>query len=246
MREKAARRQRAVLEEILRRFVEKNEPIGSKQLELGCSSATIRNDMAALEERGLIHKAHLSGGRLPTAKAFRWQIDEFLAENVLLLRPTPESAPDESPLQQRVSRAVAELAESSQMLAFATLSRRESILFGLSRFLSQPEFSDPLKISEIIDLLENRARFADFIESLELGEGLRVFIGAENSLPILAPTSLLAARWRSAGEEGALGLLGPVRMNYPRQLATLKGILEKFALVETPLELPAARGFFLG
>jgi len=59
-----------VLRAIVEDFIATNEPVGSKSLldrhNLGVSSATIRNDMAALEEDGLIAQPHTSAGRVPT------------------------------------------------------------------------------------------------------------------------------------------------------------------------------------
>src|SRR5690606_36824009 len=57
------------------------EPVGSKSLvdrhNLGVSSATVRNDMAALEEEGLIVQPHTSAGRIPTEKGYREFVDRL-------------------------------------------------------------------------------------------------------------------------------------------------------------------------
>jgi len=59
-----------VLRAIVEDFIATNEPVGSKAIvdrhNLGVSPATIRNDMAALEDEGLIHQPHTSAGRVPT------------------------------------------------------------------------------------------------------------------------------------------------------------------------------------
>ena len=61
-----------VLRAIVADFVQTNEPVGSKTLverhHLNVSSATIRNDMSALEEDGYITQPHTSAGRVPTDK----------------------------------------------------------------------------------------------------------------------------------------------------------------------------------
>ena len=67
-------RRLAVLRAIVEDYVTTREPVGSKALvdrhRLGVSSATIRNDMAALEEEGLIAHPHTSAGRVPTEKGY--------------------------------------------------------------------------------------------------------------------------------------------------------------------------------
>ncbi len=70
-----------VLRAIVEDYVHTREPVGSKALvdrhHLGVSSATIRNDMAALEEEGLIMAPHTSSGRIPTDKGYRLFVDQL-------------------------------------------------------------------------------------------------------------------------------------------------------------------------
>jgi heat-inducible transcriptional repressor len=74
-------RKLAVLRAIVEDYVSTNEPVGSKALvdrhNLGVSSATIRNDMAVLEEQGYIAQPHTSAGRVPTDKGYRLFVDRL-------------------------------------------------------------------------------------------------------------------------------------------------------------------------
>lgn len=74
-------RKLAVLRAIVEDYVSTNEPVGSKALvdrhNLGVSPATIRNDMAALEEQGYITQPHTSAGRVPTDKGYRLFVDRL-------------------------------------------------------------------------------------------------------------------------------------------------------------------------
>ncbi|WP_461224271.1 heat-inducible transcriptional repressor HrcA [Lacticaseibacillus suihuaensis] len=76
------KRQLLVLKEIIRLFTESGQPVGSKtlmtELPIHVSSATIRNDMAALEEQGLITKTHSSSGRVPSTKGYRYYLDNLV------------------------------------------------------------------------------------------------------------------------------------------------------------------------
>ncbi len=72
-------RRQAILRAIVEGYVATHEPVGSKALanahHLGVSPATIRNDMAQLEEEGLIAQPHTSAGRIPTDKGYRYFVD---------------------------------------------------------------------------------------------------------------------------------------------------------------------------
>ncbi|MFP5360140.1 MAG: heat-inducible transcriptional repressor HrcA [Actinomycetes bacterium] len=76
-------RRHAVLRAIVEGYVATHEPVGSKALAetraLGVSSATIRNDMAILEEEGFIAQPHTSAGRIPTDKGYRLFVDHLAA-----------------------------------------------------------------------------------------------------------------------------------------------------------------------
>ncbi|NWN86954.1 MAG: heat-inducible transcriptional repressor HrcA [Micrococcaceae bacterium] len=74
-------RRMQVLQAIVEDYVASREPVGSKALverhSLGVSSATVRNDMADLEDEGLIAAPHTSSGRIPTDKGYRYFVDRI-------------------------------------------------------------------------------------------------------------------------------------------------------------------------
>lgn len=76
-------RQHDILQAIVEDYINSAEPVGSrtvsKRIKIPVSSATIRNEMADLEEMGLITQQHLSSGRVPTQKGLRFYIDCILA-----------------------------------------------------------------------------------------------------------------------------------------------------------------------
>lgn len=73
-------RQEKVLEVIIREYVKNITPVGSKLIceELNCSSATIRNEMSTLEEKGYLEKTHISSGRIPSEKGYRYYVDNLM------------------------------------------------------------------------------------------------------------------------------------------------------------------------
>ncbi|GAA3234999.1 heat-inducible transcriptional repressor HrcA [Actinocorallia longicatena] len=74
-------RKLSILRAIVEDYVSTNEPVGSKALAerhaLGVSPATVRNDMAVLEEQGYITQPHTSAGRIPTDKGYRLFVDKL-------------------------------------------------------------------------------------------------------------------------------------------------------------------------
>ena len=73
-------RQNELLKIIVEDYIKTAKPVGSKAIcdILNCSSATIRNEMAALEEYGLLEKTHISSGRIPSEKGYRYYVDNIM------------------------------------------------------------------------------------------------------------------------------------------------------------------------
>ena len=79
-------RQEKILKEIVERYIKEPTPVGSKTLskKLKCSSATIRNEMMALEEFGYLEKTHTSSGRVPSEKGYRYYVDNLMELDELI------------------------------------------------------------------------------------------------------------------------------------------------------------------
>ena len=82
-------RKKRILQAIVDEYVNTAEPVSSgaisKKKGLDFSSATIRNDMAQLENIGFLDKPHTSAGRVPSAKGYRYYVNELLKEDNLSL-----------------------------------------------------------------------------------------------------------------------------------------------------------------
>ena len=77
-------RKRKILQAIVESYIDGAEPVSSNELTetLGCSSATIRNEMAELEKEGLLEKTHTSSGRIPSQKGYRYYVDELIRDEL--------------------------------------------------------------------------------------------------------------------------------------------------------------------
>ncbi len=122
-----------VLRAIVEDFIATNEPVGSKSLvdrhNLGVSSATIRNDMAALEEDGLIAQPHTSAGRVPTDAGYRMFVDRLTDIKPLstaekrAIAAFLDGAVDLDDVLHRAVRALAQLTRNVAVVQYPTLSR---------------------------------------------------------------------------------------------------------------------------
>jgi heat-inducible transcriptional repressor len=129
----ADERRFAVLRAIVADYVSTQEPVGSKSIvdrhNLGVSSATVRNDMAVLEDEGYIAQPHTSSGRIPTDKGYRLFVDR-LSE----IKPMSEAerraiekflggALDLDDVLRRSVRLLAQLTRQVAVVQYPTLSR---------------------------------------------------------------------------------------------------------------------------
>lgn len=75
-------RQKLILASIIEQYIHSGEPVGSKtlceKLPITVSSATVRNEMSDLTEKGLLEQRHTSGGRVPSALAYRYYVDSLM------------------------------------------------------------------------------------------------------------------------------------------------------------------------
>lgn len=82
-------RKKRILQAIIEEYINTAEPVSSSSIMqnygLQCSSATIRNEMSELENIGLLDKPHTSAGRVPSAKGYRFYVDELLKDDNISL-----------------------------------------------------------------------------------------------------------------------------------------------------------------
>ncbi|HET7798991.1 MAG TPA: heat-inducible transcriptional repressor HrcA [Humibacillus xanthopallidus] len=122
-----------VLRAIVQDYVQTSEPVGSKALverhHLGVSAATVRNDMALLEEEGLIHAPHTSAGRVPTDAGYRVFVDRLSAVKPLgsgerrAIGQFLEGAVDLDDVVDRTVRLLASLTRQVAVVQYPSLTR---------------------------------------------------------------------------------------------------------------------------
>ncbi|MFH5877544.1 heat-inducible transcriptional repressor HrcA [Arthrobacter sp. NA-172] len=122
-----------VLRAIVEDYVHSREPVGSKALverhHLGVSSATIRNDMALLEEEGLIVAPHTSAGRIPTDKGYRLFVDRISEVKPLsaaerrAIHSLLEGPDDVEDILERTVRLLSQLTNQVAVVQYPHVSR---------------------------------------------------------------------------------------------------------------------------
>ena len=126
-------RRLAVLRAIVEDYVATREPVGSKALverhHLGVSPATIRNDMAALEDEGLIAQPHTSAGRVPTDLGYRLFVDRLSQVKPLsaaekrAIGTFLDSAVDLDDVMVRTVRLLAQITRQVALVQYPSLAR---------------------------------------------------------------------------------------------------------------------------
>jgi heat-inducible transcriptional repressor len=214
-------RQIKILAAVIEQYAEVASPVGSVMLAqlFNVSSATIRSEMARLEEMGLITQPHTSAGRVPTDLGYRLYVNSIT-----------EAGPMEHPKFDRSARAIEarvhthsdradrtirsavdSLVDLTQNLGLATIGD-ELYLSGMGNLFSQPEFMIGTHAQSVARLLDN---LEPWLREVAPNEPLNVYIGAENPIGKTSGVSLIISRFRSPySDHSYIGVLGPTRQSY--------------------------------
>lgn len=228
-----------ILKALVEDFIETANPVASQKLlasnKFKVSSATVRNEFSMLEEVGLIVSPHVSAGKVPTAKGYRFFVDEILpdleGQNFKAVGHVFDSHRQQYRLEkskESIFDALRLLAQLSGNVAFASVENDQTFYLGLSNVLRSPEFvSDPEKAAQVVEILEGRERFRRFLDTTEIAPGeVKIFIGEENILEEISSCTLLVTKFKSVNAEGAFGILGPMRMKYGYNKALIQNIAD--------------------
>lgn len=214
-------RQAHILATIIEQYAEVAAPVGSVTLAklFGVSPATIRAEMARLEEMGFITHPHTSAGRTPTDKGYRFYVNRLTAAQNQEQPQLPDrgmGAIETRVAQageptQAIRSAVDSLVEITHNLGLATIGT-QLYMSGLSRLFRQPEFVQAAAVHEVAMLLDN---LEPWLREAAPTEPLSVFIGEENPIGRSSGCTLIISRFRSPYSDCSyIGILGPTRQSY--------------------------------
>jgi transcriptional regulator of heat shock response len=226
-----SQRQAKILAGIVKINCDTGQPVASRDLvstyDFGLSSATIRNEMAALEKMGYIYQPHTSAGRVPTDDGFRYFVNQLMDRVKLTVREQ-QSLRDEIMKLQAVNAEIGRrlakvLASHSEQASFAVFPEEVSSS-GLANLLHKETLpaEDAKEIAEFFDNLDDyaeqmMAKYSDDTATTLIGKEFTFTKGSDYSI-------IVSGLQLPSGKRGVIGLIGPKSMQYPKNITLLEYI----------------------
>ena len=230
-----------ILHTLIREYVNTAEPVGSevlrKRWRLEWSPATIRNDFMELEAEGYLAKPHISGGRIPTDKAYRHYVNQLLEERKGMeqkatgkLKTQSQELEEMTSPDEMVHAAAKLMARLTKHLVLGGILERKAVFdSGLAQLVEEPEFIEQERIADVARFMED---FTDNVLGLTkrlLREDMELYIGGENPISDMRSCTMLISDFDlPSGEQGFIAMIGPTRMRYERNIGLLEGITDVF------------------
>ncbi|MBU1163942.1 hypothetical protein KKA15_00075 [Patescibacteria group bacterium] len=215
-------RQEQLLQIIIDLYIDTAQPVGSKAISEGklfnLSSATIRNEMAELEDAGFVFQPHTSAGRIPTEDGYQYYVENLI--KITKVDKKLQARLKEIIEEEKSLRELAKgLAVSSQLAVYLGYDNKDYFYTGLSNLFGQPEFIAHELVNNISEAVDN---LDEIIYNMfdEVSDKPQIFIGSRN--PFGNYCSTILAKFKSKNKKGILGILGPQRMDYNKNLALIK------------------------
>ena len=225
-------RQCEILKAIIEEYIKNAQPIGSVDLvetrKIPLSGATVRNIMSDLVRQGYLSMLHVSSGRVPNERAFRYYITELMVEE-------PVTVLEEVSMKQRLWNARYEverllkssaevLSDITDNLAFALTDDGFSTYVGASKILDMPEFYEIDVTKSVLRFVDNYELLRSIVESNASSNDVVVLIGREIGLANMDPVSLCVIKSVVDDKLCYVGLIGPARSNYNRIIPIMRHI----------------------
>lgn len=218
-------RQLQILKVIIEEYIETAEPVGSETLDkkynLGVSPATIRNEMVKLTQIGYLKQPHTSAGRTPTSIALKLFVDK-------LMKPKELSVADEVTVKQKIwdyrsemdkmlREATKALAHQTKTMSLSATDEGDIYTSGVGNILEMPEFFDIDMTRHLLDTLDEYDYWWNLISSLSVtSDPLSILMGEDLGRQLQGQCGGVFIRFASPSHSGAIGVIGPTRLDYPR------------------------------
>ncbi len=225
-------RKKLLLGIIVKEYLKTATPVSSgvlvEKYKLDISPATVRNEMMELEDGGYIHQPHTSAGRIPTEVAYELFLEDLKDDKKKKELKETERVSlemvfkhEESAFRQ-TAKAIAELSGGAVFWAF---NKNDLYYTGLSNLFSQPEFSHVDMVCDVSAIIDRMEEIIDEIFE-DLSDGEQILVGSKNPFGNFLSTVLVKYKYNNLS--GVFGILGPMRMDYARNLALVEFIKNKF------------------
>ncbi len=218
-----------ILKIIIEEFLKNGDLIGSKLLlskfDLWVSPATVRWDMAKLEKMNLVFQPYNSAWRMPTSSWIRVYVDYMMKEtpSYFLNENNVEISWNIKNFSDYVYNITNSLSKNTMELSFFSIPEQNILWYSwISNFIKINKLEDS---SKIIEMLEDKIRFMDFLSSLSLKPGINLFIWDENSINYLKKFSIIIKPIIINSEKGYIWIIWSIGQNYSFNIAAIKGII---------------------
>lgn len=157
-------RKKKILCAVVDGYIDKATPISSKEIQedylTDCSSATIRNELSALESMGYLIQPHVSAGRVPSEKAFRFYVCELMQEGNV-------TAEEAEKIEQYFSRRFSTLEE-----AMSAVTRVIAEITNYTSVVVKEDMSDTITAIKLLDLSNGKMLVVIVTDSRVLKDGM--------------------------------------------------------------------------
>lgn len=225
-------RQTEILKKIIAEYTETGKPVGSDILDrkynLGVSPATVRNEMVELTKKKYLSKSHFSSGRVPTAAAFRFYIQNLMQEKDLSTADEvaykSEVWDSREELHRLLQQATRTLSKRTKLLAVATTDRGDVYYCGINYVLSQDEFLDINLTRHFFSMLDEESIFGLIMKEFDRVQVELLYLLGEKDLssPSLEECGTVFGMFEGQQIKGAIGVMGPKRMHYDMVVPNVK------------------------
>lgn len=203
-------RKMKILQAIIRNYLETGEPVGSRTIskytDLNLSSATIRNEMADLEEMGYILQPHTSAGRIPSDRGYRLYVDSMMEENARQVEELKEMLVEKEEKMDHLLKQVAKVLAVNTN--YATMVSAPRVLGNKVKFIQLSRVSEEQILAVVVaegNIIKNT--MIDVTEPINDETMLKLNILLNTSLNGLAleeiNLSLISKMKAQAGEYGS-------------------------------------------
>jgi heat-inducible transcriptional repressor len=225
-------RQEKILATVIEEYTQTAVPVGSQILVskygFNVSPATIRNDMMSLEEEGYLYQPHISAGRIPTDKGYRYFVEEMMGDKELSRDEQQKMQREFLKLKAqntRLTKTTAKLLShvSGNFAISGLIDNDEFADFGIRELMEAPEFQELDEMCRLVEVLDYMDEKFDKLAQ-DLGDDeTRIFIGKENPIREISNCSMIVSPYRlKTGEKGILALIGPKRMKYAKNKSMIE------------------------
>jgi heat-inducible transcriptional repressor len=218
-------RQKKILQVIINEYIDSAQPVSSSLLtdkyDFGLCSASFRIEMKNLTDKGYLEKTHISSGRVPTDKAYRFFVNELIDDSDYDQLKINRND-DYLKTAEEILDLISGMSSSYVILSFP--ERKIFFQAGFNNLIKEPESMNKDFLFSFLSFIEeyNKAQ-----EKIEMDSSIKIYIGNENPFLKQEDLSLICSEKRLKNNENMrVSLMGPKRMNYYNNIRLINSLIK--------------------